>query len=125
MYFIVAIVIFLLSYMLSHRNLKSFKHGVTKVVVILSLFILLTVILGFFIIYLISNNHLIEEMGKEAIFLFIFVPAYIMLVEIISVPVITYQINSYNIEKITRKKFLIRQMIIILLIYLISIWMWS
>lgn len=116
--------IFLLVYVLAHRNLKSF-HLVSKIVIVLSLFMILTFLQSFLIFYLLGNNPKLEEAGKAIIGLIIIVPAFIGLVEMISIPIITALIERYRTNKMTTLKFIIYSLFLMLVIYVINIIIWA
>ncbi len=120
---IIGTIIFLLVYVLAHRNLKSF-HLVSKIVIVLSLFIIIILLQSFLIFYLLGNNPNLEEVGKAIIGLIIVVPIFIGTVEIISIPIITALIERYRTNKITKLKFIIYSLVLILVIYIMNIIIW-
>ena len=62
---IAGISIFLLIYVLSYRNLKSF-HWTSKIVIILVLVITLIVAQGFLVSYLLSHNENLETKQRSS-----------------------------------------------------------
>lgn len=110
----------------SYRNLRAFKRWWKKALVLIFLLVFTTIMQIGLITYGLMNNESLMQAGKGAIGLLLLVPATIIVMEIILLPLYTYLINRYQAGKITRKRFVIAILLILFLndIFILGFYCW-
>ncbi len=97
----------------SYENLDSFKRKITKVLIIILLFILIFIMQISLIYFSFSNNDGLGRTGQGELILIILIPIIIVFTEAVLMLLYTYLINKYNKKEISRKRFIIYVLLIL------------